>query len=37
MHLPELGIIRTIFNNFKNLGATDLQLENKEFILKMGK
>lgn len=36
MQLPELIKIRTVFNNFKNLGATELQLQNNEFMHKMG-
>lgn len=36
MHLLEIVAIRTIFNNYKNLGAIELQLQNKKFIIKMG-
>lgn len=37
MHLPELMTIKTVFNNFKNLEATELQLQNREIAIKMGK
>lgn len=37
MNIPELMVIRIAFNNFKNLGATELQLQNREFTYKMGK
>lgn len=37
MQFPEITKIRTLFNNYKNLGASDLQSQNNEISFKIGK
>lgn len=37
MQFPELTKIRTLFYNFKNLGASDLQSQNNKIAFKIGK
>lgn len=37
MQFPEITKLRTLFNNFKNLGVSDLQSQNNDISFKIGK